>query len=113
MIKETYNQYQTPITDQYNKDTNIRNSFIDQKLQLLGVEPRDDIMRYDNYNYKDDIIDEKLGIDWKHRDESIILINKNNDGLHLNNFNNEQKMFNKTGMNAGAGGDDVNNKANV
>jgi len=70
-------------------------------------------MRYDNYNYKDDIIDEKLGIDWKHRDESIILINKNNDDLHLNNFNNEQKLLSKTGMNVKTDSNNSINKANV
>lgn len=70
-------------------------------------------MRYDNYNYKDDIIDEKLGIDWKHRDESIILINKNNDGLHLNNFNNEQNLLSKTGMNVKTDSNNSINKANV
>ena len=70
-------------------------------------------MRYDNYNYKDDIIDEKLGIDWKHRDESIILINKNNDGLHWNNFNNEQNLLSKTGMNVKIDSNNSINKANV
>jgi len=60
------------------------------------VSPVDDISRFDNYNYNDGEVDKQLGIDWKHRDQSIILINSNNEGLNLNTFNNQQDKMNKS-----------------
>lgn len=62
----------------------------------MGISPQDDIVRYDNYKFKEGEVDKQLGIDWKHRDESILMINKNNDGLHLKTFNNQQDQFNKS-----------------